>query len=142
MQIPKLSTDGLPLFSKEENIQIMDEYRVTSEWAELPHGSLFYTLPAVDLRAGSLALFGVGESPLRPEKVIIGRWFPDIAGYNWIMQPSRLIRVAKEAVIWVIGRIVSIHDSGLDWIAAAGMLVQGAYLVAINISDLLIPIMS
>jgi hypothetical protein len=120
----------------------MDEYRVTGEWAELPLGSYFYAHPAVDLGIGMLALIGVGQSPHQLEKVIIGRWYPDIAGYNWIMQPSRLIRIAKEAAIWIIARIVPIYDKGLDWTCRASIIVPGVCLAAIKTLNLLMPMVS
>ena len=116
------------------------EYRVISRMTELRCGSYFYAIPEIDIETGTLALFGVGPSPFECEYTIIGRWFPNVDGSNWILQPSRWIRVAKEVVLWIIGRIVPIDDEGCGSLVRAGLLVQVASIAIIEISGMLTPL--
>jgi hypothetical protein len=118
----------------------MDEYRVIDRMTELPRGSYFYAVPEVHIETGTLALFGIGPSPFDCEYTIIGRWFPNVAGSNWIQQPSRWIRIAEEVVLWVIGRIVPIDD---NWrpsrLFQAGLLIPVAGIAILELSDMLRP---
>src|SRR5262245_53105193 len=100
------------------------EHRVIGKMTELRRGSYFYTIPEVHLETGTLALFGVGPSPFDCEYTIIGRWFPNVAGCNWILQPARWIKVAKEVVLWCIGRIVPIDDDSLRHLVHAALLIH------------------
>lgn len=120
----------------------MDEYEVITRMAELPGGSQFLTIPEFPLRTGTLALFDVGDST--HEHLIIGRWFPDICGSHWILQASRWIRIAKEAAIRIIGRIVPAVDGNfkLDWIIQTGMIVAGASLAVSETLQLITPLIA
>lgn len=116
-----------------------DEYRVISRMTELPRGSYCYVIPEVEIETGTLAMFGVGPSPFDCECNIIGRWFPGIAGYDWILQPDRWIKVAKGVIFWIIGRIVPLeHVDGFDWTLQSGLLVASAAVV--EICNLLAPL--
>lgn len=116
------------------------ECRVISSRTELPRGSYFYTVPDLQLETGELALFAVGESPYNCEYTIVGRWYPDVAGYNWIQQPERWIRIAKDAIFWIVGRIVPIGVHRFKWSARSGLLVASSTLI--EISSLVAPLLA
>ena len=79
-------------------------YRVVSHMTELNKGAPFITIAGHPVGTGELALFSVGDR--FGDKLIVGRWYPGIAGYDWIAQPNRLIRITKDVIIWIIGRII------------------------------------
>jgi hypothetical protein len=82
------------------------EHRVITNQTELAPNSHFTLWPATEgLQAGQLALFGFEE------RAIIGRWFPAIAGSDWILQPGRWIRVAPEVAgdLRVLGVVVPVE---------------------------------
>jgi hypothetical protein len=116
----------------------MHEYRVISKMTELPRGSRVLAIPEVEIETGELGLFGVGSSPFDCEITIIGRWYPGIAGYDWIWQPDRWIRVARDVIFWIIGRIVPLDDNSLGWAFPSGLLVASAAIV--EICNLLTPL--
>lgn len=76
------------------------QYIVGSDRLELPRGSHFVTLP-VPVEAGQLAAILVGE-----ELMIIGRWYPGVAGCNRIVMPGLLIEDTGEVPVRVLGRVV------------------------------------
>jgi hypothetical protein len=82
------------------------EYVVKAQDGELPHGSYFYVWPA-RVKRGDLALFEFDKTK------IVGRWFPGIAGYDWILQPERWIRVRPEdaGALRILGAIVPVGKS-------------------------------
>jgi hypothetical protein len=86
----------------------MYEYEVidTGSMTELIHQSRFIVIPDTRPETGALALFAVGDPA--QERYIIGRWFPGVGGYDWIWQPSQIIRVAKNVVLRIIGLIVPV----------------------------------
>jgi hypothetical protein len=57
---------------------------VTSDHCELTRGSKF-GVKTGPVKTGQLCLFKVRKH------LIVGRWFPDIEGGDWIIQPSRWI---------------------------------------------------
>ena len=119
------------------------EYRVVDRTTELRKGSYFYAIPDVQIETGTLALFGVGPSPFDCDFTIIGRWFPNVAGCNWILQPSRWIKVAKDVTLWIIGRIVPIDDKGhFNRLVRAGLIIQIVIPTIWEISDMLIPLVT
>src|SRR5262245_60097480 len=104
----------------------MYEYQVSGLMTELPRGSHFITVPEFPLQRGTLALFSTGEFP--HERLIVGRWYPDIAGCDWIWQPERWIRIARDMIVRIIGRIVPITLSKFDWILEPGLYVLPTYI--------------
>ena len=62
----------------------MPAYRIISENTELPRDT---RITAIDgtVKPGDLAAFEL------PAGVVIGRWYPDILGSAWIIQPERAI---------------------------------------------------
>ena len=83
-------------------------YRIISEDTELPPGAYFFTVPEFPLEEGELVLFSIGSQC--GENLIVGRWYPDVCGSDWIMQPGRLIRITRDIIFWIIGRIIPIFD--------------------------------
>jgi len=83
-------------------------YRVVSEDTELPPGIYFATVPEYPIEEGALILCSVGDR--YGENLIVGRWCPDVAGHDWIVQPSRMIMITRDIIIWIIGRIIPIFD--------------------------------
>lgn len=75
------------------------------------------------METGQLALFSVGER--FGENLIVGRWFPDVDGDDWIYQPGRRIRVAKDIILWIVGRIVPLEARACEWSIRSGLLVTG-----------------
>src|SRR5215470_17255764 len=102
------------------------EYRVISRMTELQRGSLFLATSEVEIETGELALFGVGPSPFDCQYTIVGRWFPGIAGYDWIWQPERWIRIAKGVMCWIIGKIVPIGDGCFEWSTGSNLLIASS----------------
>jgi len=86
----------------------VSRYRVVSEDTELPPGLYFFTVPEHPIEGGSLLLFSIGDRC--GENLIVGRWIPDVAGYDWIVQPGRLIRITRDIILWIIGRVVPLID--------------------------------
>ena len=81
----------------------MSKYRVKSDLTELPKGARFMVIPC-DVPPGQLGMFEVNGDP---KHIIIGRWFPNIGGYDWIMQPSRGVRVT--CPVRALGVVVSLE---------------------------------
>ena len=104
----------------------MYEYQVVSLATELPRGSSFITVPDFPLETGSLALFATGEFP--DERLIVGRWYPDVAGCDWIWQPQRWIRIARDMIVRIIGRIIPVPSfSNAYWLIVGGGLISQAF---------------
>lgn len=115
----------------------MYEYQVVSKATELPRGSSFITVPEFPLETGSLALFAAGEFP--DETLIVGRWYPNVAGCDWIWQPERWIRVAHGMIVRIIGRIILLPSiSTVYWlIVGGGAIAQTIGLIAIESCEIL-----
>jgi len=45
----------------------------------------------------------------------VGRWYPDIGGFDWIVQPGRLIKVTRDIILWIIGRIIPYFEPSPCW---------------------------
>lgn len=74
-------------------------YRITSGNCEPSLGSRFTVRPG-PVKSGSLCLFKVRDL------LIVGRWIPNVAGADWIIQPSRWIHISKPADVRLIGAVV------------------------------------
>lgn len=75
-------------------------YTITSNKTELPKGANFSVTPG-PVAKGDLALFEIGES----KRLTFGRWFPDVAGIDWIVQPSQLIMCDSETPVRIVGAV-------------------------------------
>jgi len=77
-------------------------YRVVSTHTELARNARFITIPA-DVVAGQLVAIETSAG------VLIGRWQPNIAGCDWLIQPERLIKLTVH--YRVIGRVLPAAES-------------------------------
>lgn len=80
----------------------MSQYRVIGDNAELPKGAPFTTLPG-PVKENDLILVEVGGDE---KNLIVGRWYPNIGGCDWIKQPERLIRCTPDVPIRILGVII------------------------------------
>jgi hypothetical protein len=85
----------------------VSQYRIVSIAAELPFGFPFTTIETHPMPTGELALFSVGER--FGDNLIVGRWYPNIGGYDWIKQPSGFIKVTKDVILWIVGLIIPLR---------------------------------
>jgi hypothetical protein len=87
-------------------------YRVITDKAELPQGTRFDAEP-VPVKPGDLALFEINKPSGKLQ--IIGRWFPDVAGCDWIIQPSRWIQFVSSGIdaspLRIIGKVAPVNPS-------------------------------
>jgi hypothetical protein len=81
-----------------------NEHRVTSDETELPRGSYFYLWPATRLDPGQLAMI---ETPKGVR--LIGRWYPAVAGCNWIVQPGRIVQDTRSQCR-ILGAVIPCED--------------------------------
>jgi hypothetical protein len=77
----------------------MDSYRVVCDKAELPRGAQFTTLPFVN--PGDLTLIEVSDT------LLIGRWYPDLNGCDYMEMPDVIIEVSMP--VRVIGRVIPVE---------------------------------
>jgi hypothetical protein len=77
-------------------------HRIITDRTELPINSYFYLLPG-EVSAGELALIEFGDDP---KNTIVGRWYPDVAGCNWIVIPGVAIQDTGAIPVRAIGRVV------------------------------------
>lgn len=82
----------------------MMKYKCICGTAEIPQGQEFSAHPRMFYPTGALLLFIVGGVYF-----IIGRWFPSVAGCNWIVQPHRRIRLDGSATVEIVGAIECPH---------------------------------
>jgi hypothetical protein len=78
---------------------IGSEYLITSDKAELPRGS-YFTVLYIPVGFRDLALFTIGDLP------VIGRWMPDVDGFDWILVPGWRIKISGQVPVRVVGRII------------------------------------
>jgi hypothetical protein len=83
----------------------MSKYRVTSDQCELPKGSVVYIVPG-EVQPGQLAMFELRGDP---EFLLTGRWFPNVAGHNWIVQPGRLVCDTGSIQIRILGAVIPLE---------------------------------
>ncbi|MCI0392235.1 MAG: hypothetical protein MOB07_26185 [Acidobacteria bacterium] len=75
-------------------------YRIISDNTELPRGDYITVLPGVPVKTGDLIMFQIGD------RRGIGRWHPNVGGFDWIRQPSQLICIIGEVSFRIIGLAV------------------------------------
>lgn len=72
---------------------------VTDSWAYwgLPRGSLIRvdSQPRIDAGAFVLAIIN--------GFLVLGRWFSNIAGFDWLLQPTRIIQIGPPARVRILG---------------------------------------
>src|SRR5262245_46841962 len=114
----------------------MAQYRVVNLTAELPYGAHFTTVPEHPMRTGELALFSIGER--LGERLIVGRWYPDVCGFNWIIQKDKLIRLAKDVIVWIIGKILPIDTDMFERLIESGLFASLSTTALLQFLDLLV----
>ena len=77
--------------------------RIITDESELPRGS-YYALP-VPVEPGQLALIELGG-----KLDVVGRWYPDLNGYDWVVAPKRVIRISGNTPRRVVGLIIPSED--------------------------------
>jgi hypothetical protein len=80
----------------------MNKYRVSSDQLELPQGCEFKTMSIVPIKDGSLVLLSVGGA------LTVARWYYDVAGRDWAVQPGRLIGVAGQVSVRILGVVIPV----------------------------------
>lgn len=86
----------------------MPVYKIVSSCAELSQNSLF-TITGSTVETGALILAMVNDY------LIVGRWFPLVAGFDWILQPSRIIRLTGRVIVKIIGVIAPFEPFAAEW---------------------------
>jgi hypothetical protein len=104
----------------------MTEYTVTATNLALPHGARFICRSRFPIEAGADCLLMIGR------RLTIGSYYPNIAGYDWIKQPDRIIKVDDKVDIEIWG-VVEPLGSGpaLEQIVQSSLLVASAATVKI-----------
>lgn len=79
----------------------MPKYKIVSSASGWPRGFRFMTISKFPLEVGDPILF------LLNGVLQVGRWFANIAGFNWIVQSDRAIRIIQGSTnISIVGLIV------------------------------------
>ena len=86
----------------------MPAYEIVSSATDLPRHSLF-SIANSAIDTGVLILVRINDL------LIIGRWFPNIADFDWILQPNRIIRITGRAVVQILGVIAPFEPFALDY---------------------------
>jgi hypothetical protein len=81
----------------------MPKYRLILSVAKRPYDFRFMTVPKFPLDTGDPVLFFL-DGVLQ-----VGRWFARIAGFDWIFQSDRAIRVVGTNHILIVGIIVPLE---------------------------------
>lgn len=77
----------------------MSEYVIATDRLELPRHTWFTTVCRYPYEFGSLVVFEIGR------RRSIGRWFPNVGGFNWILLPGKLLCLIGR-VIRIIGEVM------------------------------------
>jgi hypothetical protein len=97
----------------------MTEFTVVANNLALPRGTRFTYRPRFPIETGATYLLTVGR------RLTIVDYYQDIAGFDWIVQPGRMIKVTGEVNIEIWG-LVELLDPSDD----LGRTVQSGVLVA------------
>jgi hypothetical protein len=81
-------------------IQAKQTYRVVSDRCELKRGSKFNVRPG-PVENGGLALFKINGLH------IIGRFYGVAAGFDFVIQPHRWIRIHNPADVQLLGAVIA-----------------------------------
>ena len=109
----------------------MTEVIIVAHNLELPYGARRTYKPHLPLETGALYLLTIGKL------LTVGRYYRDIAGFDWITQPDLIIQVDSEIAVEIWGLIVPVDDPSPDrsmW--------SGISAASIAIIDLAIPFMA
>jgi hypothetical protein len=111
----------------------MTEFTVTSKNLTLPYGTRFKCRPRFPIQTDALYLLTINQL------LTIGRYYRDIDGREWIVQPGLLIQVSDEFDVEIWGEVVPLTvPSGIDLTASPSLLFAGAAII--KICDMLAPL--
>jgi hypothetical protein len=85
----------------------MSKYKIRGDKNELPDGSLVYVIPVAEVQPGQLAMFALEGDP---KALVVGRWYPNVEGFNYISQPKRLIRDAGTVPVRILGVVIPVEN--------------------------------
>lgn len=113
----------------------MTEYVVTAKNLALPYGARITYEPRFPLETGAFYLLTIDRL------LTIGRYYHNIAGSDWIVQPGLIIQVvgkeSRQVEIW--GLVVPLDAAGgLD--RTIGSIILAECMAIIEICDLLMPL--
>lgn len=77
----------------------MTEYTIMSKYLELPYGSRFTYHCLYPIETGELCLLRIGSLKT------VGRYYKDVAGFDWIIQPGRILRVIGKVIVEILGLV-------------------------------------
>src|SRR5262245_39462300 len=104
----------------------MTKLTVVSTNLELPKGARFTYRPRLPIETGALCLLSIGNL------LTIGRYYRDIAGFDWIVQPGLLIQIVGKVVVKIWGLVVPLGPAvNPDWNPRSSLLVAGATIIEI-----------
>jgi len=107
----------------------MIEFTVVANNLELPSGARFTYQPRFPIETGALCLLSIGGL------LTIGRYYHDIAGFDWIVQPGLLIQVAGKSIVEIWGQVMPLTvPSGFD--RTIGSILLAAVTAIIEICNL------
>jgi hypothetical protein len=78
-----------------------ETFAVTADNLELPRGSEFTVEPG-PVETGELAMIRIGKLDT------ISRYYADVAGLDWIVQPGLLTQVVGKTPVNIVGRVALI----------------------------------
>jgi hypothetical protein len=102
----------------------MPQFIIVAHNLELPQGTRFTYKARHPIEAGSLCLLTIGKM------LTIGRYYPDLAGFDCIVQPGLLRVVSRVAVeVWGLVAPISNVDHTRSILLVGGAIVQACHLV-------------
>lgn len=81
-----------------------ETYTIVADKLELPHGAEFTVEPG-PVETGQLAMVRIGKLDT------IGRYYYDVAGFDWIIQPGLITQVVDETPVRVVSPILPCPQS-------------------------------
>jgi len=111
----------------------MTEFTVVTRDLETPYGARITYQPQFPIETGALYLLSIGDL------LTVGRYYCDVAGCDWIIQPGLLIRVADSINVEIWGLVVSLESPGGDRTAWSGLSIAAVSVIEIyNLVTLLV----
>ena len=111
----------------------MTEFTIIAHNLELPYGTRHTYKPTLPLETGALYLLTIGDL------LTVGRYYRDIDGFDWIIQPSKIIHVDSGITVEIWGLIVPLKDP-VPGLAQFPLLAAG--IAIIEICNLAMPLMT
>ena len=67
------------------------------EKSGMPRGTLFSLCYQIPPKDGDLVLMLVNDC------LMMARWFTSVAGFSWLVEPGRAIRIVKRSLVAILG---------------------------------------